>query len=193
MTMNRAFTLIEILASLLLFTLGVTAVIGVFLHGQKSAIKAQGDATAFATAMAVLRDPLPMGAETDPVTGRLIRWMWSQSGNVWSASDGSSLPVWTNTTWSIDQPTDILVPDMVQPIANNPAVFIPGGNSLPGCSRGWLNGYYIERREQSRRSDIISAGNRMVEVRVDVYWVNFGSDGRPLASVIDRIVRQGSP
>jgi Tfp pilus assembly protein PilV len=49
-----AFTLVEILACLLLFSLGLMAVIGVFLYGMKSAAAAQADATAWATALSVL-------------------------------------------------------------------------------------------------------------------------------------------
>jgi prepilin-type N-terminal cleavage/methylation domain-containing protein len=191
---RRGFTLIEVLAGMLLFSIGVMGVIGVVLYGQRSAVLAQSDSTAFPTAMAVLRDPLPLGGVTDPATGAMTGWTWSQSGQTWTASDGSALPVWSATVWPIDQPGDLLVPDMAEPIANNPAVFSPGGGApSAGCAHGWLNGYYVERREQSRASDRIGAGVRVVEVRVDVYWAAYGGDGRPLASVVDRVVRQGGP
>lgn len=192
--MRMAFTLIEVLAAMLLFALGVMGVIGVIIYGQRSAVLAQGDATAFPTAMAVLRDPMPLGGVTDPATGTLVNWTWSSSGQTRSASDGSTLPAWSATVWDIDQPGDLLVPDMANPIGNNPAVFAPGGGApSPGCAQGWLNGYYVERREQSRASDRLGVGVRMVEVRVDVYWASYGGDGRPLASLVDRIIRQGGP
>ncbi|MBN8524671.1 MAG: hypothetical protein J0M02_04970 [Planctomycetes bacterium] len=190
----RAFTLIEIIASVLLFVMGTMAIVGVIILGLGTARRAQSDATAWATAMSVLKDPMPMGVVSDRGTGTLAPWTWSQSGNAWSASDGSSDPVWKYTAWQIGQDSDVLVADMRNPIANNPAVF-PGGAPIAGCARGFLNGYYVERREQSRASDRIGALVRIVEVRVDVYWANFapGSDGRPLASLVDRVVRQGTP
>lgn len=189
-----AFTLVEVLAGLLLFAIGITAVIGVVMYGQRSAAAAQGDATAFATAMSVLRDPLPMGGTSNPATGIMASWAWSRSGQTWTATDGSALPVWSATVWDIDQPGDLTVPDMASPVANNPAVFAPGGGTpAAGCAHGWLNGYYVERREQSRAADRLGIGVRIVEVRVDVYWAAYGGDGRPLASLVDRLVRQEAP
>lgn len=189
---RRGFTLIEILASLLLFAVGVLAVVGVIAFGQRSATRAQGEATAFLTAVSVLRDPLPLGRSTDPATGTLRPWTWTRSVRTWTALDGA-VEAWRSTDWAIDQATDVLVPDMAKPIANNPAVFLPGADPLPGCARGWLNGYYVERREQSRASDRMGMGVRLVEVRVDVYWAGYGASERPLASAVDRIVRQAGP
>ncbi len=191
----HAFTLVEILASILLFSMGILAVIAVVAHGLKTAASAQGEATAWSTCASVLKDPLPQGCELDPATGSLKRWTWTQSGATWTANEaGAADAVWRYTTWTTDQATDVLVPDMGDPHPNNPAVFPPGGAPLAGCANGWVNGYYVERREQSRASDRIGAGVRIVEVRVDVYWAGYvGADGRPLASLVDRYVRAEVP
>jgi hypothetical protein len=194
-TRGAGFTLVEILACVLLFALGVTAVIAVIVQGMRIATRAQGDATAWATAMAVLRDPLPMGSAVNPASGSLKRWTWASSGNTWTATEAASGdPVWRYTTWNTDQASDFLVPDMGNPMANNPAVFPPGVAPVAGCANGWINGYYVERREQSRSADRIGQGVRMVEVRVDVYWAsNVGYEARSLASVVDRYIRTEVP
>ena len=194
-TTRRAFTLIEILASLLLFALGVTAIIAVIAQGLKTAVHAQSEATAWATAMTVLKDPLPMGGEVDPASGLLRRWTWAKNGSTWIANEvGSTDPVWSYTTWSTNQTSDVLVPDMGSPLASNLQVFPSGSVPRPGCAHGWMNGYYIERREQSRASDQIAQGVRLIEVRVDVYWArSFGSEAKSLASVVDRYIRQEAP
>lgn len=189
------FTLIEILASVLLFGMGVMGVIAVITHGMSTAARAQSDATAWSTCLSVLKDPMPMGGEVDPATGVLKRWTWS-GGATKTATESSGLgdAVWRYTTWDTDAAPDVLVPDMGDPQANNPAVFPPGGAPLAGCANGWINGYYVERREQSRTSDRIGEGVRLVEVRVDVYWAGYlGSDGRPLASLVDRYIRHEVP
>lgn len=191
-----AFTLVEILASILLFSMGVMGIIAVIAHGLSTASRAQSEATAWATASAVLKDPLPMGCEADASTGDLRRWTWTKSGATWTATEagGSGEVVWRYTTWATNTSADILHPDMGDPKANNPAVFPPSGAPSAGCASGWLNGYYVERREQSRASDRIGDGVRLVEVRVDVYWAGYvGSDGRPLASLVDRYIRQEAP
>lgn len=196
MSRSSAFTLVEILASVLLFVMGGMAIIGVVIYGMGSAAKAQADATAWSTALSVLKDPLPLGAASDRATGVLTPWTWSRSGDAWSASDGSDQPVWQYTAWPIDRSSDLLISDLhvagQLPRANNPALFPPGGAPAAGCARGWLNGYYVERREQSRAADRIGDRQRIVEVRVDVYLAAYtASDGRPLASVVDRVVREG--
>jgi prepilin-type N-terminal cleavage/methylation domain-containing protein len=189
---RAGFTLIEILAALLLFSMGLMAVIGVFLYGLKSAIAAQSDATAWATALSVVKDPMPMSGVADPVTGQIAPWTWTASGSTWRASDGSSQPAWEYTAWDLTSPTDITVADMSEPKCNSPAIFPPGGAPAVGCARGWLNGYYVERREQSLAKDRISDQLRLVEVRVDVYWAGYGpAEGKPLATAVDRVVRNG--
>jgi len=192
---SSAFTLIEVLACILLFALGVTSVVAVIMQGMRIAGQAQGDATAMATALTVLKDPLPFGASHDPGTGLMVPWTWSGSGGTWSATEVSGDVVWRSTTWSNAQASDQLVPDMGNPRANNPALFPPGLMPAPGCANGWINGYYVERREQSRSSDRISDDLRLVEVRVDVYWVStVASAAQPLASVVDRVIRRtGGP
>lgn len=194
MSRHAAFTLVEILASVLLFALGVMAVIGVVAHGLRSAARAQAEASAWATAACVLKDPLPLGASGD-AGGSLQRWSWSRAGDTWTAvpAEGGEA-AWRCTVWDLDAAGDVLVPDMGDPQANNPAVFPPGGAPLAGCANGWLNGYYVERREQSRAADRLGRGVRLVEVRVDVYWTAYlGADGRPLASLVDRCLRQAGP
>jgi len=186
---RAAFTLIEILASLLLFSLGTLAVVGVIMHGMNNAVAAQADCSAWMTAFTVLKDPKPPGATADG-NGLLKPWIWTRAGSTWSADDGSGIPVWLYSAPDFTSSSDALVVDMTDPICNNPAVFSAGSTPLPGCARGWLNGYYVERREQSRAEDRISASQRIVEVRVDVYWARYGAtDGKPLATLCDRIVR----
>jgi prepilin-type N-terminal cleavage/methylation domain-containing protein len=188
---RSGFTLVEILACLLLFSMGLLAVIGVFMYGLRSASAAQADATAWSTALSVLKDPMPLGAVSDPVTGQLVPWTWSSSGSTWTANDGSGRPAWEYTAWPIDTPASIVVPDMADPQSNS-AAFPAGGPPAAGCARGWLNGYYVERREQSLATDRLSDKLRLVEVRVDVYLASYGpTDGRPLASAVDRVVRNG--
>lgn len=184
----RAFTLIEILAASLLFALGITAVIAVVLHGLHGSVRSQAAATAWMTATAVADDPLPLGATA--AGGSLKPWRWSNAGSTWTADDGSGIAPWMATLWDVDQAGSLAVPDMASPVASNPAVFPPGGAPLAGCARGWLNGYYVERREQSTAAERLGSGVRLVSVRVDVYWAEHGGDGRPLASLVDRIVRR---
>jgi prepilin-type N-terminal cleavage/methylation domain-containing protein len=193
---QAGFTLVEIIACVLLFAVGMMGVVGVVVYGLKSARNAQAEASAWSTGLSVLRDPLPLGVVSEPTTGILSPWTWSKSGSTWVAYDGTAQTPWQYTSWPIDLGSDVLVPDMRNPKVNNSAVFPVGGNPITGCAHGWLNGYYVERREQSRGSDRIGQNTRIVEIRVDVYWASYSysvADGvRPLASVIDRQVRQGN-
>jgi type II secretory pathway pseudopilin PulG len=180
-----AFTLVEVLAGLLLFSLGVMSVIGVVLYGLKSAAMAQADATAWSTALSVLKDPLPQGGTFDASTQRLVPWTWTVSGANWTASDGSALPVWESVSWDPATAGDITSANMSDPPPLTGAL-------APGCSRGWINGYYVERREQSLASDRLGAQLRLVEVRVDVFLEAYlNSSRQPLASAVDRVVRNG--
>ncbi len=188
---RSGFTLIEVLASLLLFSLGTLAVVGVIMTGMNNAVTVQADASAWMTAFTVLKDPKPLGI-TSGADGITTPWTWTRSGTTWSADDGSGVPVWLYTPLDFGSPADHLVPDMALPVCSNPAVFPGSGTPAPGCARGWLNGYYVERREQSRGADRITANQRIIEVRVDVYWARFGAtDGKPLATLCDRVVRIG--
>lgn len=185
-TRRAAFTLVEVLAGLLLFSLGVLAVVGVVLHGLRSAAAAQADATAWGTALSVLKDPLPQGGTYDPETQRLVPWTWSTSGSTWTASNGAALPVWEAVTWPIDA-GDISNGDL-----SDPAPLTGVGTLAAGCARGWINGYYVERREQSPAAHRLSDTLRLVEVRVDVFHAQYATpDRRPLATAIDRVVRNG--
>lgn len=185
-TLRSAFTLVEVLAGLLLLSLGVVAVIGVIMHGLRSAAQAQADATAWGTAISVLKDPLPQGGTYDPATQRLVPWAWTTTGATWTASNGSALPVWEAVTWPITA-GDISNGDM-----SDPAPLTGVGTLSPGCARGWINGYYVERREQSPASARLSEHLRVVEVRVDVFHAQYATpDRRPLATAVDRVVRNG--
>lgn len=195
MRRRGAFTLVEVIAGVLLFSMGTMAIVGVIIFGLRSAARAQSEATAWATAFSVLKDPKPMLGASERSTGSLQLWAWNRSGDTWTATDEGGQPAWTWTAWDIAAASDVLVPDMRDAVANNPAVFPSGSPPIAGCARGWINGYYVERREQSRSGDRIGDRTRIVEVRVDVYWASIGSsaDGRPLATLVDRIVRQGMP
>lgn len=58
---RRAFTLIEVLAGLLVVTIGMAAVVGMVAYAVVLANRSQASMTAMATAMSVLDDPLPLG------------------------------------------------------------------------------------------------------------------------------------
>lgn len=64
--MRRAFTLLEVLASLLLAVMGVAAVIGMMRYATRLGVAAQLRMTAVAAAETVLYDPLPRGRTADP-------------------------------------------------------------------------------------------------------------------------------
>ncbi len=194
-THRIGFTLVEILASLLIFGIGMLGIVATIMYGMGNASRLQSDASAWTTAMTVLKDPKPMGGAFNPTTGLYSPWQWSSTGNQRIATDnGSAVWVWKYTVPAANSAGDHIVPDMVSPIANNASVFNVAGAPLPGCARGWLNGYYVERREQTRAADRIADKMRMVEVRVDVYWAAYGNgEGTPMATVIDRIVRQETP
>lgn len=69
MSPRRAFTLIEVLASLLIITTGMLAVVGMIAFGIRQASRGQASATAMATALTVLEDPAPLGATDWTRTG----------------------------------------------------------------------------------------------------------------------------
>lgn len=56
----RAFTLLEVLGSLLVLSLGFAAAIGMILYGFHLSKESMGRATAMATAMSVAVDPNPL-------------------------------------------------------------------------------------------------------------------------------------
>jgi len=57
---NHGFSFVEILACLLVLTLGVTAAVGMVMYGVMIAARAQGRATGMSTAMSVAYDPTPL-------------------------------------------------------------------------------------------------------------------------------------
>jgi len=71
--LREGFSFVEILACLLVLTLGVTAAVGMVMYGVLIAARAQGRATGMATAMSVAYDPTPL----------------LPSGATWTSSTGS--------------------------------------------------------------------------------------------------------
>jgi prepilin-type N-terminal cleavage/methylation domain-containing protein len=72
--MRRAFTLIEVLAALLVVTIGMASVIGMVAYAVILANRSQAASTAMATALTVLDDSLPLKGldwlhTTAPLTG----------------------------------------------------------------------------------------------------------------------------
>jgi hypothetical protein len=78
--MRRGFTLLEILASLLLAVMGVAAVIGMMRYATRLGVTAQLRMTAVATAETVLNDPIPAGRTADP--GDADKDGWYGSGTL---------------------------------------------------------------------------------------------------------------
>lgn len=120
---RRGFTLLEVMGSVLVLSLGLASAIGMVLYGLHLAKLSMGKATALATAMTVAVDPSPL-----------------QSG-------------WTAT--------------------------------VPGTTKGFLNGYYVERTEGL--PTIIAGGITTADIRVDVYET---LKGRPVASFNQLLVKR---
>lgn len=70
----RGFTLIEVLATLLLLSFGVASVIGMVHYAIRISADSQSRATAMATAETVLLDPTPLGLSADPGDGDGDGW-----------------------------------------------------------------------------------------------------------------------
>jgi prepilin-type N-terminal cleavage/methylation domain-containing protein len=121
----RAFTLIEVLAALIILSLGLASAIGLVMYGMKILKLSIGRATGMATAMTAAVDAAPLHPAGDP---------------------------WTTTG---------------------------------GVTKGYLNGYWVERVETDRR--VLTAGMESSVVHVDVFET---SKGRCVASYSERIVRQ---
>ena len=64
-------TFVEILSSLLVLSVGMSAVIGLTFYGLRRAAQVEAQATAMATALTMLRDPTPIGWTADVVTGTI--------------------------------------------------------------------------------------------------------------------------
>jgi len=77
---RRGFTLLEVLASLLLTVMGVAAVIGMMRYATRLGVTAQLRMTAVAAAETVLYDPLPGGRTAD--VGDADKDGWYGSGTI---------------------------------------------------------------------------------------------------------------
>lgn len=62
---RTAFTYIEVLAGVLILAVGMLAIIGLVIFGQRLATRAQAQATGLATAMSIAVDPSPLAASGD--------------------------------------------------------------------------------------------------------------------------------
>lgn len=146
--MKHGFTLVEVIAILLVVVLGLFSVTGLFIYGLRLANRAQASSTAMATAMGIAVDDAPL---LDP-----------------------AVSVWSRTaTYGMDDSS---------------------GSAL---ASGYVNGYYVIRREEAPEADIITGapgtpagvGARSVHVDVDVYEAQ---GGEHLASYTTRFVRTRS-
>lgn len=125
---GSAFTLIEVLASVLVLGLGLLSAVGLLLYGLQLAKLSMGRATGIATAMSVAIDPTPILPDD---------------------------PLWTVT--------------------------------VPGTTTGYLNSYWVERREGAET--VVAPGITAADVQVDVYET---LKGRLVASYNQRLIR-GAP
>jgi prepilin-type N-terminal cleavage/methylation domain-containing protein len=120
---RRGFTLLEVLGSVLVLSLGFSAAIGMLLYGFHLSKLSLARTTALATAMSAAVDPTPLG-----------------SG--WTAA-------------------------------------------VPGTTKGYLNGYYVERTESAPVG--LATGLSVAHVTVDVYET---AKGRLVASYDQRLVKK---
>lgn len=125
---SAGFTLIEVLAAVIILSLGLVSAIGLMLYGLQLAKVSMGRATGMATAMSVAVDPTPL------------------------------LPA--NPLWTV---------------------------SIPGTTKGYLNGFWVERTEGAAQT--IAPGITAADVDVDVYET---LKGRLVASYSQRILK-GAP
>lgn len=144
--MKRAagFTMFEVLAMLLVISMGLLAAIGLFIHANRLAARAEGQLTGMATAMSIAYDSQPFFRDAT---------LAAQAG-------------WT---------------------APPPLSASPYGHS----AAGFVNGYYVTRRETSAAADIVAGAAGAVEartVRVDVE-VFESQGGTRVASFSTRLLR----
>jgi prepilin-type N-terminal cleavage/methylation domain-containing protein len=125
---NAAFTLIEVLAALLVLTLGMMSAVGLVLYGMQLAKVSIGKSTGMATAMSVAVDSAPLLA----------------SDAFWQPSSGNA-----------------------------------------GISKGYVNGYWVERVESP--AAFVGPGISRSLVQVDVYET---LRGKLLCSYNEQLVRQ---
>lgn len=126
--MRRAFTLIEVLAALLVLSLGMLAAIGLVVYGMQLAKVSVGKATGMATAMSIAVDHNPL----------------LESGAFWTPSAGYA-----------------------------------------GVSKGYVNGFWVEREESVATS--VAPGVVRSFVKVDVYE---SMRGTLICSYNEQLVRQ---
>lgn len=141
---RSAFTLFEVLAMLLVVSMGLLAAIGLFIHANRLAARAEGQLTGMATAMSIAYDPQPFFRNPE---------LAAQAG--WTAPPSLS----------------------ASPYSHDAA--------------GFVNGYYVTRREASAAADIVAGGAGAVEarsVRVDVE-VFESQGGTRVASFSTRLLR----
>lgn len=62
---RTAFTMFEVLAMLLVISLGLLAVVGLFIHANRLAARAEGQLTGMATAMSIAYDSQPFFRDPD--------------------------------------------------------------------------------------------------------------------------------
>lgn len=125
MKIRQAFTLIEVLAALIILTIGLASAIGMVMYGVQILKLSIGRASGMATAMTVAVDDAPLRLASDP---------------------------WTTAA---------------------------------GVTKGYINGFWVERVETDRR--ILTVGMESSVVHVDVYET---AKGRCVASYSERVVRQ---
>lgn len=122
---RQGFTLIEVLAALIILSLGMASAIGMVMYGVQVLKLSIGRASGMATAMSVAVDASPLRLADDP---------------------------WTTTG---------------------------------GTTKGYMNGYWVERVETDTRA--LAGGMQSAVVHVDVFET---ARGRCVASYSERIIRQ---
>lgn len=138
------FTMFEVLAMLLVISMGLLAAIGLFVHANRLAARAEGQLTGMATAMSIAYDSQPFFRDAT---------LAAQAG--WTAPP---------------------------PLSTSP---------YSHSAAGFVNGYYVTRRETSAAADIVAGAAGAVEartVRVDVD-VFESQGGTRVASFSTRLVR----
>ncbi len=145
---RRAFTLIEIMATLLLVGIGLASLVAMMGYAVRLASRAQADATALLTARTVADDATPCGLTADA---------GDADNDGWSLQSGS-----LNT---------------------------PASGDYAFTVTGWINGYYIVRKESSRTADqdVIHGQARRADVQVEVF---LGGNGERVAALRTQILRR---
>lgn len=143
-TQLKGFTLFEVLAMLLVLSIGLFAVVGLFIHALQTASRVQGQQIGMATAISIAYDSQPF-----------IRDASASAESTWSAPP---------------------------PLSTTPFSY---------TAKGFVNGFYVVRRETSMPDDILSGIPGSIDARsvlVDVsVFETLG--GRQVASFATRMVR----